>query len=158
MALIFPSYSEALTLDALDTLYTSLDDIGISLDAPILQGGIKSMMGFGTDNRLGTFSGAAPVARFETGEFEPYEMGYFYVSGVLPQVTGLPSNITVALSSRLTQDNTSRSFGTAVSRTSRTGICDFRETLRYGSLRMEVTGGFDRAIGCQVIGQDAGGL
>jgi len=158
MELIFPSVSDGYTLDQLDSLYSSIDDIPVSLDAAVWQGGANTMMAFGSNHALGTFSGASAVARFETGEYDLNPFGYMFIRGVRPRVTGNPSNITVAIGSRDNQDNASRSFGTAVTRTSRTGLCDFRDNVRFGTLRMEITGGFDRALGMEIDGEASDGV
>lgn len=150
---IFPSVSDGYTLDELDTLYASLDDIPVSLDSPIWQGGANTMMAFGSDHKLGTFSGAAAIARFETGEYDLNPFGYMFIRGVRPRVTGNPTSVTVAIGSRDNQDNESRVFGSATSRTTRTGVCDFRDNVRFGTLRLEITGGFDRALGMEIDGE-----
>jgi hypothetical protein len=154
MRLIFSSIADGFTLDQLDSLFTSLDDMTITLDSAVWQGGTNTMMAFGSNNKLGTFSGASKVARFETGESELNPAGYVFIRGVKPLVTGNPSIITVSVGTRTSQDNQSRTFGTAVERTPRTGTCDFRTQARYASLRLEITGGFDRAIGLQVDGEE----
>jgi hypothetical protein len=153
--LLFPSFTTGYTLDGLDALYTSIDDIPTSLDSSTWTGGIPTVMGIGTDLKLGTFGGEAAVARFETGESDVNPFGFAMVRGVRPLVTGDPTAVTVALSSRTSQDMESRAFGTAIARTTRTGVCDFRTEGRYLSARTEITGGFDRAIGLGVDIEDS---
>lgn len=153
MELIFPSVSDGYTLDQLDAIYGNLDSIPGSLDSPIFQGGANNVNAFGSDHRIGTFSGTALVARFDTAEYDFQPMGYMFVRGVRPRVTGNPTGVTVAISSRENQDTETRSFGSATSRTTRTGICDFRENVKFGSLRFEVTGGFQKALGLDIDGE-----
>lgn len=147
--LLFQSFTTGYTLDQLDTLYTSIDDITVSLDSSIWQGGVPVVNGF-TGDALAQFSGDALDARLETGEFEPNPMGYAFIRGVKPLVTGSPTTVQVTLGTRSSQDNENRSFGTPVTRTTRTGVCDFRTQARYLTARVDITGGFDRAIGIQV--------
>lgn len=149
--LIFPSYTQGYTLDQLDSLFTSIDDMTITLDSNAWQGGTPSIMGF-LGSQLGTFSGAALDATFETGEMQPNAFGRMFVRGLQPIVTGNLTTMTAAIATRNLQDNSSRSFGTAVARNSRTGVCNFRAVGRYVSARLSVSGGFDRAIG---VGVDA---
>jgi hypothetical protein len=146
--LVFQSYSQSSDIDSLDSLYASIDDIGISLDASVWQGGVPTIMAF-YGSQLGEFSGSSNEATFETGEQDGNPFGYLFIRGARPLLTGSPSAVTVALAARATQDNSSRTFGTAVSRTSRTGVCDFRTQGRFISARMVVTGGFERAMGLQ---------
>lgn len=143
--LIFSSLSPGYTLEDLDSLFTSIDDMTVSLDSSLWTGGIPNVMGFAS-NKLGSFSGASKDARFETGEIE-LDPGLVWVDGIRPMVTGFPTTIEISIALRENQDNESRSFGTASTRTTRTGICDFREQGRYASARMDITGGFDRALG-----------
>jgi hypothetical protein len=144
--ILFSSFSEGTDMDSMDTLYPSLDDLGLSLDSSVWQGGIPTIMGF-DGNQLGVFNGSSLEATFETGERDENPFGFLFVRGVRPLLTGNPTAVTVALSTRNTQDNDSRTFGTAVTRTTRTGVCDFRTQGRYISTRLTVTGGFDRAMG-----------
>lgn len=155
--LIFSSLTQGYTLEQLDSLFSSIDDMTITLDSSFWSGGIPAVMGF-LSNTLGTFSGDSLVARFETGEIEVEPPGFVYINGVKPLVTGDPSAITVAISTRASQDNASRSFGAATSRTTRTGVCDFRAHGRYASARIDITGGFDRAFGYQFEGTAGDGV
>jgi hypothetical protein len=144
--MIFPSFSEGTDMDSMDTLYPSLDDLGLSLDSSVWQGGVPSIMGF-DGNQLGVFNGSSLEATFETGERDETPFGFLFVRGVRPLLTGNPTAVTVALSTRNTQDNASRTFGTPATRTTRTGVCDFRTQGRFISSRLTVAGGFDRVIG-----------
>lgn len=149
--LIFPSFSEGTDMDSMDTLYPSLDDIGLSLDSSAWQGGVPTIMGF-DGGQLGVFNGSSSEATFETGEQDQNPFGRIFIRGVRPLLTGNPTSVSVALSTRDTQDNASRTFGSPVTRTTRTGVCDFRQQGRFISSRMVVTGGFDRVMG---LGFDA---
>jgi hypothetical protein len=109
-------------------------------------------MGFSTSRQLGVFTGSSLDATFEIGEQDQNPFGRVFIRGARPLVTGSPTSVTVALATRDSQDNASRSFGSAVSRTTRTGVCDFRVQGKFVSARVQVVGGFDRAIG---LGFDA---
>lgn len=158
MHLIFSSIADGFTLDQLDTINTSIDAFPLSFDSPVWQGGLNTMMGFGTDNRLGTFAGSSAVARFETAEADMNPFGYVFIRGVRPKVTGNPTDITISLGTRTSQDNQGRTFGSAVQRTTRTGVCDFRQNARFITARMEITGGFDRAFGLDFDGEEGDGV
>jgi hypothetical protein len=147
--LVFPSFSESIDMDSLDSLYPTLEDIGVSLDSSSWRGGIPTIMGVSTGRQLGVFTGDSGVAVFETGERDENPFGRVFIRGVRPLVTGSPSAVTVAIATRDTQDNAGRVFGSAQTRTTRTGVCDFRTQGRFVSSRLTVTGGFDRAIGLE---------
>jgi hypothetical protein len=150
--ILFNNYTDGLTLDQLDTLYTSIDSMTDSFDSSAFLGGVPSMSAFGSDHKIGTFGGASLAARFESGEYDMNPTGRFFVRGVRPMVAGNPTGVTVTLGTRDTQDNAVRTFGSAVSRTTRTGICDFRQSVKFGTVRVDITGGFDRALGYNVDG------
>jgi hypothetical protein len=144
--LIFSSYSEAVTLEGLDALYSSLESIGISLDSSAWQGGVPTIMGF-KSARLCTFSGASQDALFQTAERDENPFGRIFIRGIRPLITGTPSGVAVAIAARDTLDNTGLVYGTYQSRTTRTGVCDFRTQGRFISTQLLIAGGFDRAIG-----------
>ena len=155
--MLFPGLSQGYTLDQLDTLFTSLDAMTISLDSSVWAGGIPTPLGF-QSNKLATFGGTAQDSTFETGEIEISPPGLVYVSGVKPLVTGAPTTIRISIATRDTQDNSSRMFGSTVTRNSRSGICDFRTHARYASARIEILGGFDRALGIQIDADSGDGI
>ena len=154
--LVFNSYSQGYTLEQLNDLFPNLDEMTISLDSPLWQGGFPVLMGF-AGAKVGTFSGGALNAVFETGEFDMNPFGYTFIRGARPLVTGAPTSVTVALADRGTLDNSSRIWGPPVTRNARSGVCGFRKNGRFLSARLAVAGGFDRAIGVQ-FDAEAGSL
>lgn len=146
--MIFQSFTSGLTMEDLDSLFPDLDAMTISLDSPLWRGGLPTIQAFSSD-ALGNFTGAALDALFETGETDGNLGGYAFIRGVRPLLSGSPTSVSVSLAVRDAQDNEAREFGDAVTRTTRTGVCDFREQGRYISARLEVEGGFDRAIALQ---------
>lgn len=147
--LVFQSFTAGVTLEDLDTLFPDgLESMTISLDSPQWRGGLPTIQGFAS-SKIGSFNGSPPVTTFETGETDVNPFGRVFIRGVRPLLTGNPTAVTVALALRDSQDNESRTFGSAVSRTTRTGVCDFREQGRFVSARLQITGGFDRAIALQ---------
>jgi hypothetical protein len=137
-----------MTLEGLDALYASIDDISISLDSPAWQGGAPGLALFSAD-KIGGLSGDALDALFETGETAPNPFGYTFIRGVRPLVTGQPTAITVQIGSRANQDE-SLTYTNETARTTRTGVCDFRLNGKFLTARMNVRGGFDRATGMGV--------
>lgn len=154
--LLFSSFSEATDVDSLGT--TSVDSISLSVDSPIWQGGVPTIMGISTGKQLGVFSGDSKDATFETGESDQHPFGRIFIRGARPLVTGNPTTVTVAISTRDTQDNAARSFTADTARTSRTGVCDFRSQGRFVSARTSVIGGFDRAMGLGIDAEEGDGI
>lgn len=148
MQLIIQSFSESMTLEGLDALYASIDDISISLDSPAWEGGAPNAMCFYT-NKLATFSGDSLDALLETGESTPNPFGYTFIRGIRPLVTGQPTAITVQIGVRDNQDN-SRTYTNEGARNSRTGVCEFRQNGKFLTARLNIRGGFDHAMGLGV--------
>jgi hypothetical protein len=153
--MLFNALSAGYTLEQLDALFASIDAGTISLDSSFWAGGLP-ILGVFSGKSLGAFSGDPLDATFETGEQDAESL--IYIDSVRPLVTGNPTAITVALASRDRQDNESRTFGTHVARTARTGVCDFRTQGRYISAQTLLAGGFDRAMGLQVYPLEGDGL
>lgn len=145
MQFLLQSFSESMTLEGLDALYSSIDDITISLDSPAWQGGTPTLMCFSGD-KLGTLSGDSLDALIETGESAPNSFGYTFVRGIRPLVTGQPTAITVQVGVRANQDD-SRTYTNETARTTRTGVCDFRQNGQFLTAKMNIRGGFERAMG-----------
>lgn len=148
LQLLLQSFSESMTLEGLDALYTSIDDMAISFDSTAWQGGAPTAMGF-SSSKIATFSGDSLDALFETSETAPNPFGFTFIRGIRPLVTGQPTSITVQIGSRGNQDD-SRTYTNAVSRTSRTGVCDFLLNGKFLTARLNVYGGFDRSTGMGV--------
>jgi len=153
--LVFPSLTTGYTLDQLDTLYATLDSIPVPLDSATFQGGFQVPALFNS-NKLGTFSSSPATATFESGEFELNPMGRALIRGVRPLVTGNPTSISVAVSSRVTQDNSAQSFSTPVTPTASTGICDMMQDAKFVAMQLQVAGGFTKAMGASFIATPAG--
>lgn len=145
MQLMIRSYTESMTEEGLAALYASLDDITVSMDDPSWQGGAPTAMCFSA-NKIGTFSGSALDALFETGESSPNSFGFTFIRGARPLVSGQPTSITVQIGYRSNQDQ-SRTYTNETARTSRTGVCDFRQKGKFLTARLKALGGFDRAMG-----------
>jgi hypothetical protein len=148
MQLMISSYSEGFTLEELDAVSPSIDDLTESLDSPLWQGGAPVHACF-SGNRIGGFTGEALDALFETGESAPNPFGFTFVRGIRPLVTGAPTSVVVQIGTRKNQDEP-RTYTPEQPRTTRTGVCDFRKNGNFLTARLAVRGGFDRATGLGV--------
>jgi hypothetical protein len=148
MQLMLQSFSESMTEEGLAALYASLDDITVSMDSPLWQGGAPTAMCFSGDE-LGTFTGDSLDALIESGESAPNPFGYTFVRGLRPLVTGLPSAVTTQIGYRSNQDE-SRTYTNETPRTTRTGVCDYRINGKFLTARLNARGGFERAMGLGV--------
>lgn len=147
--LMVNAHTQGYTLEQIGALFPNIDEMTVSLDSPLWQGGYPVLLGF-IGAKAADFNGAALEAVFETGEFDMNPFGYTFIRGIRPLVTGSPNYVASALAARDTQDNASRQFGPDVFRNSRSRVCGFRKNGRFLSSRLTVKGGFDRVIGLQV--------
>lgn len=76
------------TLEGLDALYPSLEDVPYSLDSRIWQGGRPTFAVFGADDRLAFYEGGTLEADLETAEHDLAEGGRTLLLGARPLVDG----------------------------------------------------------------------
>lgn len=145
---IFRSLSQSSTLDQLDNISTSLDNLEFSLDSRAWLGGVSNFAGFDADRRLGYFDGAPLDAVLETGEFQPNQEGRSVVTRVRPVVDGLSSTSSVQLGVRDEHQDTV-SFGAKVS-LNIIGEAPTRVNGRYFRVRTTITGNYDHAQGVMI--------
>jgi hypothetical protein len=146
--------STGTTLDALDSLFGSLDDVTPPLDDAYWQGGNDVLLGFDSTYKLGTFFGTPGTATIETQEVELNPGMYTDISGVKPIVQG-NSSVTVAIGTRNTAADTVTYTG-EVTPTTRTGVADFRSCARLVRSRVKVAGDFTAAQGLMFQQQPSG--
>lgn len=110
---------------------------------------------FFASNTLGSFSGTAGAAVFESGEIE-YNLGSFSrVQGIKPLID--TASVTVAIGTRNDQVS-SPTYTSEVTANSRTGFADFRSEARYHRARLTVTGTFNAAQGVEFQGVVSGAV
>ena len=134
------------SLDGLDSISASLDDLPASLDSPLWQGGQILLGAYNTSHKLGYFTGTAMDAIVETGEAQLFKGQRAHVSAITPFVDG-GSSITVQVGSRNLQTETV-SWGTATSLNA-IGKAPVRSNARFHRARVNISGGFTRAQGIE---------
>lgn len=90
--LLFRAFSIGYTLDALASLYGTLDAVPFSLDSRVWTGGKTLLAGFDSSHKLGYFNGTNLAPQIETSEAKPFPTSRARVSKVTPIVdAGTPS-------------------------------------------------------------------
>ena len=107
--MIFLQFSEAYTVDTLDNVSNSLDDLNVSFDSRYWLGGVVNFAGFDSDHKLIQFDGATLAATIETGEIEPVPGRRSTVTMVRPIVDGT-STARVTSRARAADSGTSTSY------------------------------------------------
>lgn len=146
----------ATSLDDLDALFGSIDDVVPPLDDPYWQGGNDVLNAFTHSHELATFAGTPGTATIDSQESELFPGLYTHISGVRPIVQGQDS-VTVALGTRDDYFDPV-TFGTETALYSRTGTADFRAESRLVRCRVKIVGDFDSAQGIMYQAQPSGAV
>lgn len=145
------SVTTGYTLDALDSLYASLEDIPVSLDSTQWQGGQFVSAAFNASHQLARFNGSAMAATLETGEFQLFPDSRAMIEEVRPAADGLSASTSIMVINRnnLTE---SASVGGVQTYPNATGFCQFRVDARYFRIRMVTAANTDflHLIGAEV--------
>jgi hypothetical protein len=154
--LLATGLTTAISLDDLDALFASIDDVTPSLDSYVWQGGSDLLTGFDADFKRGEFSGTPGTAVIDGQEVELNPGRYTRIQGVKSLVVGTSPTVTVALGSRNSLGE-AVTYSDAVSPTASTGFSDFDEDeSRYVRARTNITGDFDSALGVQYQAKPGG--
>ncbi len=146
---VFRALSEGYTVDSLDTLVGSIDDLSTSLDSAIYAGRNVFLSAFDTSHRLCTFAGSALPATIETGEQQLAGLGggRSLITAVRPVIDG-SANVSISALGR----NLSSGPATAgpISAVDARGECPMRSNARYHRFRAFMHGDFTAALGVEV--------
>lgn len=139
------------SLEQIDNINASLDDLGTSLDSPLFEGE-SFTLGASKDKKIHTFTGATLNATITTKEFETAPLRTSVINSVTPYVTSknpsVQPTLSVSVGSRNKQLN-EVSF-TNASSLNTDNICNIRSHGRYHRVRVQTTGDFRYALGCDV--------
>lgn len=149
--LVAPIYTAGYTLEDLDTAFGgSIDVLPASLDGAIYRGG-EFLFAASKDKKIQTFTGTTLDAIVETAEFEGKTGFFVTLRNVIPYVTLRPNasgNVTAQIASRNRQIDT-YTFGSASSLNS-DNMIPVRSNGRYHRIRLNITGGWEKAQGIDI--------
>lgn len=94
---IFPFATTGYTLEGLDAISSSLDDLPFSLDSKAWQGGAPILGAFGTNNKLGAFLGESLEATIVTQEFGDTAGGVTRTTRVYPVVDAIDVLVSIGI-------------------------------------------------------------
>ena len=132
--MIFTQFSEAFTVDTLDTESSSLDSLTVSLDSRYWLGGVVNFAGFDSDHKLIQFDGSNLAATLETGEIEPAPGARTTITMIRPLVDGT-STARVTSRLRLADSGTSTSYSSLQSN----GDIPVRSSGRYHKIGVAIS-------------------
>mgnify|MGYP003627828764 CR=1 FL=1 len=145
-----PLYSSGYTLENLDNLSGSIDDLPASLDSAFYRGG-EFFFAASKDKKIQSFTGATLPATLETGEFEIQSGFSSNIRNIIPYITVQQSQsavVTAQVASRNRQIDTFE-FGAAGTLNSDNYI-PVRSTGKYHRIRVNLTGGWRKAQGVEI--------
>lgn len=146
------SISEGYTMDALDSITTSVDDLDnyvVNLDSSALTGNNYILSGYNSDHRLSYFTGDPLDATITTTEGQLFEGKRGLVTLVKPLVDTTTGTITISLGTRNKQ-NEAVSYGMDLSENA-IGEYPTRSNARFHRAKVIITGGFNHAMGIEVL-------
>lgn len=145
---LFINLSGGVTLEGLDA-YGTMETLAFSLDSSVWMGGQAFVAGVDTGHRITRFTGDDMTARFITGEGQLVQDARAFVRAIRPLVQGNSSTSITAYTGTRDRliDSVTWSSGVAMNSI---GVCPMRSNGRYHRMRIDVAGGFDRAMGGDV--------
>mgnify|MGYP003109207652 FL=1 len=146
-----PMFSSGYTVDGLDNLSATVDGLSIQLDSRFFKGG-QYFFGGAFGDKIYAFTGSPLAATIETAE-APLSTGkHSLITRVYPYHEG--GDVTVAVGTRDTQGE-AFSFGSAVSPND-AGFVPLRSQGRYHRARMNISGGWGKALGIDIEAREIG--
>lgn len=149
--LLWSAAGVSTTLEDLDSISSSLDDLGTSLDSSRWKGGAPGFAGFDSTFKHGLFSGSPMTAVVETREIEPSQGSRTTLTAFRALVDSGAVAGRVGVRSALTDDVAWITAGTPRSG----GRIPVRASGRYHRFEMTLSGEWSDVIGAQVDLGDA---
>ncbi len=149
--MLFDAAGTGFTLEGLDAVSSSIDDLPFSLDSRAWKGsGVRELAGFGKNFKSGFFEGATLPATIRTPEMELIPGGQTMLNSFRHVIQG--GTVTARIGKRDSQ-GASIEFGPPL--TERASHRFARRTnARYHSIRFKVVGDWTSALGWQIEGTD----
>jgi len=152
-SVIFPQFVGAYTVELMDIISESLDDINAALDTDFWSGGQMFLGAINEDFKAAIFSGNSNECEIETAEIEGFPGVRTNIQGIRPIVDAV-STVTVKTRERLADTEIESSSSTMVDN----GINPVRQSGRYIRANVKIPSGttFNHAQGIDIIGSKAG--
>jgi hypothetical protein len=151
--LLFQYLSLGYTLDGLDTLYSSIEDIPFSLDSRVWTGGKTIFGAFDGSHKLGSFNGSPLTATITTPEIRPNPNGRSVIKSVISYIEGGSSSCRLAYRNDLASSIT---YTAATSKNPYTGEYDFDVNATFFRAEFTISGSWDVAIRMSIRAGEAG--
>ena len=144
---LYTSVSIGYTLEELDSISSSIDALGISLDSQDFRSGLMQLGAYSTDDKKGVLTNTPLSGLVETGEIQAGSPGRSRVFGVRPLAEKGTSTVQIGYRDLISETVT---YTTAATPTASTGYADMRNDARYHRFRANTSGTFDDLLGVDV--------
>lgn len=151
---LFRSLGTGMTLETLDSLGYTLEDLPFSLDANVFLGGSLQLGAFDTSHRLAYFTGTPLEATVDCEEIQPFQGQRMFVRNVRPLVDGGTPSAMLGTRERLTDSVT---YSVPITMNG-LGTCPQRASARYvrGRIIMPAGSLFSHISGIELDGDPIG--
>lgn len=149
--LIWRAGGTSLSLDDLDSISASLDDLEFSLDSDAWKGGAPQISAFQTDFKHGFFNGSNMSATFTTKEWEAHQGRRAAVNAIEAVVEGGTVTAEIGTRRKLTD---SVSWGSSISQRD-SGKFTQRNNSRFHRVRLTCSGSWTDAVGIYIDRYDS---
>ena len=146
-----PYFTAGYTVETLDNIASSIEDLPASLDSDLYKGG-GYIFGGSKDKKLHSFTGTAIAATVETAEFALGQNRHAVINRVIPLTQGGTVSVQVGTRNRQTD---AQVFGTAAA-LNQQGFCPTRTQGRFHTIRCNLSGQWKFAQGVDVDGKVLG--
>lgn len=150
--IIFSGATPSYTLEDLDGIFPTVEDVPGSLDDAIWTGGSLEFSAVTRDLKLGFFNGQPLTGTLETGEYQITPGRQTLVQAVKPLVSGNVPQVSLGYRNLQTDPVVWTPYKTA----NQFGRYLFRHNARFFRARVQTSGEFKDAIGVEVRGAPSG--
>ena len=152
--ILFNFLTVGYTMDGLDAIYATVDEIPYSLDSRIWTGG-KTVLGCFTENhKLAAFSGSPKTATIGTTELRINNSGRTTIHNILPYIEGGTQRVRLGRRNRITDDE---SWTDWVSANNFTGEFNFLHDATMFRAEVEISGSWEIAKSLSFRAKATGG-
>lgn len=138
--IIFPGFTRSLTLEEVGLLFPNIDDMFVSLDSDVFQGGNPALFAFNSENKMGAFRGAPMEAELELANQELVSGRESRINGVRP-LTDATVGLVLSIETRSRLGDTA--VATEYAYLTSSGEMPVRESGRYLKLAKRFEAGAD---------------
>ena len=141
---IVPLVTPGVTIDGMDALYASIDEVDVPFDSRLFLGGRPTLATFTSDNELAFFSGDNIAATLSTSTIEPDPVSRAYANGV--RIVTDANGSSVSVTDTLYDYHGAAGVTSGASTMNRAGFCPMRVDGRLHRFTTTISQGAEWSI------------